>query len=135
MDQGDRISPLLAPSPRFDFSEVIVGKINPNIVDASIIKEHFDQPTQVEFIETRVGRARRPRRALTGPVAWDDRDEANGKALSFSPIKLSPFAPPSVSAEATPGQVRRTKGRIEAGSALIPLRELARSFDRIEVVC
>ena len=95
MGQGDRVSPLLAPSPLFYLSEVIVGKISPNIAAASIINQHLDEPTQVEFIETRVGRARRPRRALTGPVAWDDRDEANGKALGFSPIKLSPFAPPS----------------------------------------
>ena len=123
MGQGDRISPLLAPSPLFDFSEVIVGKISPNIAAASIINQHRDQPTQIELIGARVGRVRRPRSALTGPVAWDDRDEANGKALGFSPIKLSPFAPPSVSAEATPRQVRRTNGRTEAGSAL-PLREL-----------
>jgi hypothetical protein len=46
-----------------------------------------------------------------------------GKALGCSPIKLSPFAPPSVFAKATPGQVRRTNGRTEAGSAL-PLGEL-----------
>jgi hypothetical protein len=50
MGQGDRISPLLAPSPLFDFSEVIVGKISPNIADASIINQHPDQPTQIELI-------------------------------------------------------------------------------------
>ncbi len=45
------------------------------------------------------------------------------KSLSSHPSSALPFAPPSVFAKATPGQVRRTSGRTEAGSAL-PLREL-----------
>jgi hypothetical protein len=48
---------------------------------------------------------------------------ADGIALYCHPHKLAPFAPPSVSAEATPGQVRRTTWRTEAGSAL-PLWEV-----------
>ncbi len=39
-------------------------------------------------------------RAVTGLVARNDPTEANGKALDFSPIKLLPFAPPSVFAKA-----------------------------------
>jgi hypothetical protein len=69
MGQGDRISPLLAPSPLFDFYEVIVGKISPNIADASIINQHLGEPSQIEFIETRVGQGR-PRYALNRVLQW-----------------------------------------------------------------
>jgi hypothetical protein len=69
MGQGDQISPLLAPSPHVDFSEVIVGTISPNIADVSIINEHFNQPTQIELIETWVGQGR-PRCLLNQLPQW-----------------------------------------------------------------
>ena len=60
------------------------------------------------------GRAWRPRRAVTGLAAWDDQDVRNGEALGISPIKL-----PSIRTA-----IRRTNGRTEAGSALIPVPKL-----------